>query len=418
MASPHILIDIPSGYHIVCTNGTPIVDTLDHLPPLPIFVDYRLETKLVSGKWQREIICAKDELGIYHALRLPDRVRRVELRLPPSTLHKLVMLMDKSFPRLEYLALEVVDYETTALPLPSTFLAPNLRCLILGGISLPKRLRLLTSTTSLVKLTLREIPASGYFRPRLLVARLQSLPLLEELGIAFSIPLPRLSAERELLGEQGTPVTLSKLKFFWFWGVCAYLDRLVSQMRAPLLERLSIRLFNQLVFTLPHLADFVHITKIKLSIVRVFFDRSGVTVNQDPKVVARCFDLDVSCGPLDWQVGCTAQICSVLRPMLSGAEELTLVFHGKEVFSELQVDGTTWCELLRSFIGVKRVYIHNGMVEELSRALEEVDNIGSDPEFLPSLEYLILWKTGTHADNLFGSFIRARRLVGRPISLF
>jgi hypothetical protein len=25
------------GMHILCTNGTPIVDTLDHLPPLPLF---------------------------------------------------------------------------------------------------------------------------------------------------------------------------------------------------------------------------------------------------------------------------------------------------------------------------------------------------------------------------------------------
>ena len=56
------------------------------------------------------------------------------------------------------------------------------------------------------------IRASGYFRPRLLVARLQSLPQLEELSIGFSIPIPRPSAERELLGEQGTPVTLPNLK--------------------------------------------------------------------------------------------------------------------------------------------------------------------------------------------------------------
>jgi hypothetical protein len=116
--------------------------------------------------------------------------------------------MEESFLTLERLYLSFTDDEISDLIVPKTFLAPNLRHLTLNGIGLPKRLRLLSSTISLVTLVLTNI--RGYFRPRLLVARLQLLPQLEELSIGFSIPIPRPSTEAELLGKQGTPVTLPK----------------------------------------------------------------------------------------------------------------------------------------------------------------------------------------------------------------
>ena len=68
-------------------------------------------------------------------------------------------------------------------------------------------MRLLSSTVSIVTLTLGNIEASGYFSPRLLVARHRSLPQLEELFIGFSNPIPRPNAGRKLLDKQGTPVT-------------------------------------------------------------------------------------------------------------------------------------------------------------------------------------------------------------------
>ena len=231
------------GMHIKCTQGTPVVDTLNHLPPLPLVITYWSKQKLVDILWESEPISEKDELGIYHALRLHNRVHRLELHVSPSTSHKIITLMGEPFPILENLFLWSTDYKITTLTLPTTFLAPNLRHLTLRGVNLPKRLRLLTSTISLVTLVLWNIPASSYFSPRLLVARLQSLHQLEFLCIAFSIPIPRPSAERLLLGKQGTPVTLPNVKYFTFQGVSAYLERLVSQIRAPLLQQLEVILF-------------------------------------------------------------------------------------------------------------------------------------------------------------------------------
>ena len=202
--------------HILCTNQSPIVDTLHHLPPLPLFIDYQHTLKRVQfqpiGLLNRVDPWDQDELGIYHALMLRDRVRNIELSVSPDILGKSLLLMDKSFPILENLVLSYTGYYESLphIKISPLFLAPHLRNLDLG-IRLPKRLRLLSSTPSLVTLKLTNIQASGYFRPRLLVARLESLPQLEELTIGFSIPIPRPSAERLLLGKQGTPVILSNL---------------------------------------------------------------------------------------------------------------------------------------------------------------------------------------------------------------
>ena len=110
-----------------------------------------------------------------------------------------------------------------------------------------------------------------------------------------------------------------------------------------------------------------------------------------------------------------AQICSAFMPTFSGVEKLTLRPNGWIEMLNDEIDGTTWHDLLRPFCGVKELFIDYKFEEELSRALE-VGEIGLDPGFLSDLQELEWWNTGEHADFLFGSFIHARRLVGRPIS--
>jgi len=335
------------------------------------------------------------------------------------------MLMDEPFPVLERLSLSfTVDHGITGLVLPKTFLAPNLRHLRLLGICLPKGLPFL-STVSLVTLALTNIRASSYFLPGQLVARLRSLPQLEELTIGFSIPIPRPSAERELLGKQGIPVTLPNLKHLTFRGVSAYLECLVAQIRAPFLERLNITLFGQIAFALPHLSHFTSMIEgLKLPTAKVFFWRDRVFIIMDHHSTRLYGDdgrfvLRVMNKQLDWQIDCAAQICSALMPALSGVEKLTLDFYGLAMPTEWQngeIDGTTWHELLRSFIVVKELHICGALLQELSRALQ-VDDVGSDPGLLPGLQELVCDFRGMHAENPFGSFIHARRVGGRPVRL-
>ena len=255
---------------LLCTNGSPGVDTLAHLPPLPLVIDYQFETATID---------AVEEWGISHALQLRDRVCHAVIRIPSSSLHKLLALVGEPFPSLGRLSLSHTADEDSGLILPKTFIAPNLRHLTLSGISLPEDLALL-SAASLVTLTLANIRASGYFLPKHLVALLRSSPHLEELSISFSIRLPRPNAERELFHELGPPVTLPILKSLVFRGTSAYLDSLIAQMRAPRLQILDIAFFNQLAFAIPHLAHFANAAPvIKLPVAEIIFDRDTVSVN-------------------------------------------------------------------------------------------------------------------------------------------
>jgi hypothetical protein len=397
------------GMHIECTNGSPIVDTLDHLPPLPLFVDYRHTTPGAS------ILPKQDVLGIYHALRLHDRVHHIDLDLPPPILHKALVLMNGHFPTLEHLSLSLSAQNSIPFTLPKAFLAPNLRHLTLPGISPPRRLRMLTSTVSLVTLAISNIQTSGYFRPRVLIARLSSIPQLEELDIGFSIPIPRPSAERELLGEERAPVTLPSLKKLSFKGVSAYLESLVAQIRVPLLERLDIALFNQITIALPHLFHLINTTEVfKPRIAAAYFNFNEVIVIVDHHIspsLGGPLIFSVKCTQLDWQIDCAAQICDALTPMLSSVEQFMLHCDHFQIPTELQngkIESTQWHDLLRPFIGTKELHINYTFLEELSRALQ-VDEVGSDPGFLTNL------RTIAGRRNLFTSFMDARQAVGRPV---
>jgi hypothetical protein len=402
------------GMFIRCTNGTPIMDTLAHLPPLPLFIDYQYTTASITPQ---------DQLAIGHALLLRDRVRHLDLQLPPSILHTLLPLMSEPFSLLEHLSLSYANRGDPNLILPKTFRTPNLRHLSLVGIDIPKRLRLLTSTISLVTLVLTNIRAPGYFIPRLLAARLHSLPQLEKFSIGFAVPLPRPNAERELLSKRGATVTLPNLKHLAFQGVSAYLECLVAQIRTPLLERLEITLFNQISFQLPHLTHFTNIIEgLKFPIAKVSFGRDAVSLIMDHRDTqeynGRIF-FHVMCRQMDWQIDCAAQICNALMHTLFGVEELRLIFYEETMPTEWQngaIDGTTWQELLRAFAGVKELYICAALFQELSRALE-LDGVGSDPGFLPGLRDIVREPEfeETDADNLFGSFTGARRIAGNPI---
>ena len=389
-----------------------MLNTLDHLPQLPLFVHYDY------SRYSVPTLLEQDELGIYHTLRLCGRIRHIMLSLPPSILHKVLALMDEKFPILEHLSLSGPFLPDSGhrlpLALPKAFLAPNLHHLTIFGIGLPKRLRLLTSAVSLVTLTLGHIQPSSYFRPRLLVARLRSLPLLEELTITFSNPIPRPSTERELLVEKRDPITLPSLKSLRFHGVGAYLESFVAQISVPFLEQLEIRLFNQVAFVLPHLSSLINITKaLKPSSATVDFNLNEVCVStvHDHGFGRPTLSLYVRCKPLDWQIDCTAQICHGLFPTLSNVRVLRLILGYQEIPTEMRngaIDGASWHDLLRTFIGAKQLRIGRALSEELAHALQ-ADEVGLDPEFLPNLRSIRARR------NLFTSFIDTRQVVGRPV---
>jgi hypothetical protein len=381
---------------------------------MPLVIDYQYATTTFD---------APERQGIFHALQIRGRVRRVVLHMPTSSLDDLLVLMDEPFPVLEQLTISSTT-EGTNMILPETFLAPNLRHLTLSGITLPGELTLL-STVSLVTLTLTNLRATSYFLPKHLATHLRSFSQLEELSVSFSIPLPRPSSESELSDVLESPVTLPTLRRLIFKGVTAYLDSLVAQIRAPLLEQLSITLFNQIAFALPQLSDFTNATPgLKLPVANVTFKHDGVSVVTEHRTQQMGdrqsgFSLRVICKQFDWQIDASAQICRSLMPVLSCVEDLTLDIDGQEMPTEWQnsaVDGAAWHELLRPFVGVDRLLVCRALAQELSCALKS-DDVGLDLGLLPVLQVLVHRLDVERGYNAFGSFVDARRIAGRRVRL-
>jgi hypothetical protein len=245
---------------------------------------------------------------------------------------------------------------------------------------------------------------------------------LEELSVSFTIPVPRPRAEGELLRAPKTSVTLPSLKQFRFRGVAAYLESLVARIRAPLLQRISIILFNQLAFTLPRLSRFINAQEgLGYRTVSVKFDHEAVSIaiRHPMHLSDGVFDLDVRCNQFDWQVDSAGQVCGALLPVLSDAEKLALYFYGPTLPPKWQgeVGSTVWHDLLLPFNGVKKLWIDTALSLELS-SLQPDEGLGSSPDrLLPELRELETKLEIGQAKNAFTPFLDARRLAGHPVDL-
>jgi hypothetical protein len=387
------------------------MDTLSHLPPLPLVIDYSDRT---------ETMTRKDEGHIHLGLQQHDLVRQVILEAPSSRLRIWLEPMNKLFPRLEHLSILSTAVDETDLTLPETLEVPDLRRLSLHGIGLPTGFPLLSSTIALSTLSLTHIGASTYFPPGDLVTQLQGLPRLEELSIGFAIPIPLPSSEGRLLPAPIPPVTLPTLRRLTYRGVDVYIDNLVVQINTPLLERLSLTFFFDLTFTLVNLTEFIHRTEGFGDVAQVIFHQYGASIDAgyyEPRGIGK-LNLRVNCEPLDWQMDAATQVCNALGKVVSVVEELTLDLDEDGMPSnwENTLDNMLWHDLLLPFIGVKKLHIGSLLTLELSRALESVAG-GLVLELLPELQNLGVQLEIDDAKKEFSAFIETRESVGRPVHL-
>jgi hypothetical protein len=396
---------------LLCTRGTPVADMLAHSPPLPLIIYH------IDGNHD---VTAEDEEGIMLALQHRDRIRRICLGLPTSSLQKLTMAIDDEFPMLEYMLMAPPAKHNAQLTIPSTFQAPQLRHLFSEHFTSPIGSPFLTSAVGLVTLALRWIHPSTYPHADHLLQSLSLLPQLERFGISFLSPVPNREIESHLLSTPIlTHVTLSNLRRFDFRGISAYLESLLPQIVTPRLEMLHIHFFNQPRFFIPHLLQFIRTSEnIMFRNVKFLFYYEAVVVwAYPPKENASAnFYLEVACGHLDWQISSMAQIFNFPCPLFSDVVDLTLDYRKHNLSSEWhnQADRTHWRELLGSFRGVKALRVDKGVIAELSRSLQ-LD--GEPPlEILPELKELVC-PAGTVDDNTFAAFIHDREVAGQPVSL-
>jgi len=405
---------------------------LAHSPPLPIVIDY-------IDKYHG--ITAEEEAGITLALQQRDRVRRIRLDMLFPDLKRLVVAIDGEFPVLEYLYVAPLRWKAK-LVLDKTFRAPRLRHLVLATFAIPIRAPLLVGEAAagagLVTLALQSIHSSVYFGPDELLRGLLVMLQLERLVIDFDSPVSNrdvVHGQPDLLHTPPSPpvipaVTLPNLRSFAFRGVSAYLEALLPHITAPRLEKLHIRFFNQLSYSLPRLVQFVSATENlagRLGSAVLRFNTWGTWVVVYPRVGARTYALFlcIHCRQLDWQVAFAAQALSTLNPVLSAVVHLSLEYQETVTLSEwhsetTRTDRAEWRKLLGAFRNVKTLSVHGGLVWEISRSLQVLDN-EDDGEpildlLLPELDRLEFHGSGNGGDA-FAPFIEARNNAGRPVTL-
>ena len=245
--------------------------TLDIWPALPIVV------------FSRNMQPKEDVANIIAVLRQHNRVCKIyyeQFHLFQDPFLKEFAAIDEPFPALT--SLELASYAPNVPVLPDSFLggsAPRLRSLDFDGIPYPSIGKLLSSTTNLVWLSLWGIPHSGYISPETIVPCLSMLPRLGSLSLGFRHPRsPARRASRH--PPPLTRVVFPSLTFFQFRGDIEYLEDVLSQIEAPILNQSYFRFFNQLVFDTPLLRHFIRRTETFMTIhtARVEFNSSAVQV--------------------------------------------------------------------------------------------------------------------------------------------
>jgi hypothetical protein len=218
-------------------HGKPVVDMLayhtTHSYPLPLVLNYR---------FGHGDITVKDEEGIALVLQNQDCICHICLLMPATSLQKLVNTMDGEFPILEYLHIRPPTDDDQDLKFPVTFQALCLHCLVLKNISFPIASPFHITTADFCTLSLDMIPPSAHFHPCDLLMWLSHMPKLKTLSIIFHSHSPSGNIEWLLHAPFSVPVTVPNLHSFEFKGTSLFLEILLSQLNALLLEKLQIML--------------------------------------------------------------------------------------------------------------------------------------------------------------------------------
>jgi hypothetical protein len=387
---------------IVCTSKTPVNTSLDIWPPFPIAVHYT----------PREPF-GEDE-NVVDALEHRDRV--TDIRFKSLTSFELISFfgtMDRPFSALTYVFLESIDDESF---LPSDFLgesAPSLRTLILERIAFPALPTLLLSTTQLVTLWLSSMSTIGYILPEVMASCLVALPNLKHLGLE----LRPLDVDDMDVEEPSPPLStrgvLRSLISFCFEGVSEYLEDLLAQIDAPILQTMSAT-FRDDVTDIPQLLRFTNCAGRLSPPIRAMmeFEFWRVILKFMP---LDGFELAIICNQSVRQVWSMALVCRELLPVVSRVERLDL--YSKHSSRPPSADFIFWLELFQPFIAVQNLFVSINAWPDVTPLRELIGE--RTTEVLPELRILFLqnFRPSRGMQESIQSFITARRLSDRPVAI-
>jgi hypothetical protein len=214
---------------LVCTPRTPVLETLDVWPALPLVVhcygDYP-----ISGVY-----------NILAALKYHDRIRKINIQQEHSEFpwEGVQAVLQAPFPELT----ELILYSDDEYKNPvffDTFLggsAPRLQLLNLAFIHCPGLPLLLLSTTHLVHLSLCDTPFRGCMAPEVMASCLSTLTSLESLYIEINDSLLPLPPKSE---PPSTRTVLPALTLIIYEGLSSLLEDIVAHIDCPKLNKFTI----------------------------------------------------------------------------------------------------------------------------------------------------------------------------------
>ena len=356
------------------------------------------------------------------ALRRPDRLCEIDLHVTSSMLASIVPVTQRPCRALESVRVTVEALTGPSILIRKAFLggsAPHMREIKLDGITFPfpSIQQVLLSTKNLVDLHLGHIPNDAYFSPNDLVTGLSTSLQLKQLTVDFhSLPS---STPPSMTRPHPQRTTLPSLMSLDFHGTSGYLEEFAAQIELPALNKIAIRLFNDIFFEIPEFCKFIPRLNALKSPTRVIIKQSvdfvGVHFEKGKSSNENWF-FGTSCRQFDWQVSFATQITSQLSSHLSSVRSLDIQSGDELPTGEEDMDATEWLELFQPFTHVTQVCVSEKLVPSIVPALvvEEMT-----AEVLPELTSLQLggYRRSPSVAKVAEQFVTTRRLSGHTVSL-
>jgi hypothetical protein len=428
--SPHRL-----DLWILCKSGPPIERILGSWSSVPLIVRFKAAS---FGPESKVVLQLPDNIAA--ALRHWDRICEIDLVVTRPMVASIVDVIHEPLQALKSIRVTVKNATRPPLLIRNSLLggsAPHLGEIKLDGIAFPfpEVQQLLSSTNNLVELHLSNVPNDAYFSPDDLITTLSTLFHLRSLTIGFHSPASRPPPRPPSITYRPPTkrtTTLSSLALLDFHGASEYLEEFVGQIDLPSLIKITIKLFNQLLFELPQFCRFIPRLEALGSPTWIFVTHAAESVSvmfaQEGKPSNENCCLGTSCRRLDCQLSFVAQITSQLSPfILSGVHSLSIKkAHNSEMPSVgrdseeedegEEIDSAQWLELFQPFRHLTQVHVwERRLVPGIVHALVSTEEGGVLPE-LSSL-HLSGYRKSPSVAKAAEEFVAARRLAGRTVRL-
>jgi hypothetical protein len=263
---------------------------------------------------------------------------------------------------------------------------------------------------------LEYIPDSMYISPEAMVTCLSALTRLSTFKLGFDTPqsLPHRASRY----QPSTYVDLPALILFQFAGISGYLEDLVLQINAPVLDTLEITLFDHPIVNTSQLPRFIDRTGNFRELNKAeIVTRHGVVVilsatrGTDPSASIR---LNI---PQDKTYQQLPSIARVLPPSFPRLECLYIRRFQFWMWSSTpprDMETPLWQELFHPFTALQDLYLAEDVALRVVSALQQLDETRVT-EMLPALQNIFL--EGSQSSGAAQQFVAQRQLSGHLIAV-